>query len=126
MLNPISLIIEAVVYIINVLIILKSTGKTKALGIAFLLYRLTLLLYFFTLLLNIYFPTTYFIVGLGVIALLLFFIKRSLVSRNYAILIGAFMLFGKIVTLIGFALLLIDFYNEGLKAKKLKAEINER
>jgi hypothetical protein len=125
MINPTNVLIELLLYAINVFIILKSTGKTKALGIALLLSRLTFLLYLLPIFSQwIYlFPMISYLTGsLGVIALIIFLKKKSLIARNYAILTIGYMLFRHIVFWGGFILLIFNFFNDRRNPKKLEVE----
>lgn len=114
MVNPINIIIEIVTYILNVYIVVKSTGKTKDLGVGLLLSRLTLFLFLLPILFQwvSLFYISYLIVGLAVIAIILSFLKKSLVARNYAIITIGYLLFSHIVFQGALVYLLFMFYQD--------------
>ena len=121
MLNPINIIIESVIYIINLYIIFKSKGRTKDLGIGLLLTRLSFLLFLIPILLKWRdsFFIYYFIGGLLVLALLLFLTKKNLIARNYLVITIGFLLFGGTTYWIVLFLLLYYFYKD-FKSKSTK------
>jgi len=121
------LVIELTIIII--LTVKAKTERTKQFGKSVLFYRLTALVFLLAYYLPIIFngvTLSFLFVAISVLSLIYYFKKKSLIARDYAILLIAFILFTNIVHWISLIILIYMFIKDFKPKTKTKTKTTSK